>query len=251
MSQHLGRLVAALFLAVVACSPSSKGSGRKVDSLRACVPNQQIVCRCDIDDGIQTCTSEGLLTPCDCKPTTNPDTPLPGPPDEGGPDRPAACGNGRIDLGEACDDGNETSGDGCSANCQPDGSPPSGETCPGQPVTLWKGGAVVLSGTTTAYADDSDVSCEYSYGADRVYAVRVSAGGIMTIDAAFSDGFPAFVDIHKDKCAEFSTSILCEDTLAKPFKRVVPVEEGSTYYVFVDADYANPTGAYSIRLELP
>ena len=45
---------------------------------------------------------------------------------------PVACGNGRVDgpdpnepgdIGEVCDDGNQISGDGCSANCQSD------ETC--------------------------------------------------------------------------------------------------------------------------
>src|SRR5690242_18073018 len=35
----------------------------------------------------------------------------------GGPP-PATCGNGQIDPGEQCDDGNTTSGDGCSATCQ-------------------------------------------------------------------------------------------------------------------------------------
>ena len=29
-----------------------------------------------------------------------------------------ACGNGHINPGEQCDDGNNTSGDGCSAGCQ-------------------------------------------------------------------------------------------------------------------------------------
>ena len=32
-------------------------------------------------------------------------------------DQPASCGNGIIDLGERCDDGNRTSGDGCSLFC--------------------------------------------------------------------------------------------------------------------------------------
>ncbi len=31
---------------------------------------------------------------------------------------PATCGNGMIDPGETCDDGNSTSGDGCSSTCQ-------------------------------------------------------------------------------------------------------------------------------------
>ena len=32
-------------------------------------------------------------------------------------DQPASCGNGIIDLGERCDDGNRSSGDGCSSLC--------------------------------------------------------------------------------------------------------------------------------------
>jgi TonB family protein len=32
----------------------------------------------------------------------------------------AACGNGRVEAGEECDDGNRTGGDGCSASCRED-----------------------------------------------------------------------------------------------------------------------------------
>jgi cysteine-rich repeat protein len=43
------------------------------------------------------------------------------------------CGNGRLDFGEGCDDGNTASGDGCDANCAPrhcgDGSVGPGEEC--------------------------------------------------------------------------------------------------------------------------
>lgn len=34
---------------------------------------------------------------------------------------PASCGNGAVDTGETCDDGNTTDGDGCSATCQTEG----------------------------------------------------------------------------------------------------------------------------------
>ena len=36
----------------------------------------------------------------------------------GGECLPAGCGNGRVDNGEVCDDGNNVSGDGCSSTCQ-------------------------------------------------------------------------------------------------------------------------------------
>jgi cysteine-rich repeat protein len=36
----------------------------------------------------------------------------------GGDDTSATCGNGAVDQGEQCDDGNAAGGDGCSASCQ-------------------------------------------------------------------------------------------------------------------------------------
>jgi cysteine-rich repeat protein len=37
-----------------------------------------------------------------------------------GCDNEPRCGDGLVDTGEVCDDGNPVSGDGCSAACQPD-----------------------------------------------------------------------------------------------------------------------------------
>ncbi len=42
------------------------------------------------------------------------------------------CGNGHVDPGEACDDGNTVSGDGCNADCT---QVQSGYTCPKDPTT--------------------------------------------------------------------------------------------------------------------
>ncbi len=70
-----------------------------------------------------------------------PDAPLPPGTDafmSGPPDAfvaPPECGNSRIEPGEQCDDGNLTSGDGCSAECVRDpycgdgGPPDPGEVC--------------------------------------------------------------------------------------------------------------------------
>jgi cysteine-rich repeat protein len=49
--------------------------------------------------------------------------------DCGDPARPAACGNGCVELGERCDDGGRDDGDGCSQSCQVE----NGWECPGAP----------------------------------------------------------------------------------------------------------------------
>jgi len=41
------------------------------------------------------------------------------------------CGNGVVESGEQCDDGNTNSGDGCSATCQTEAPPPPPPTAPG------------------------------------------------------------------------------------------------------------------------
>ncbi len=55
----------------------------------------------------------------------------PPPADCGGGSPPPGCGNGVLDAGEGCDDGNVTSLDGCSASCNVDG--PAG-LCAGVPA---------------------------------------------------------------------------------------------------------------------
>src|SRR5262245_59763180 len=40
---------------------------------------------------------------------------------------PRSCGNGRVESGEQCDDGNTVSGDGCSDTCQIEQQPACGD----------------------------------------------------------------------------------------------------------------------------
>jgi len=54
--------------------------------------------------------------------------PTPGAPNEDNPNS-ATCGNGTVETGELCDDGNTLSGDGCRADCQPE----DGWSCSGMP----------------------------------------------------------------------------------------------------------------------
>jgi len=63
---------------------------------------------------------------------------------------PALCGNGVVDPGESCDDGNKTDGDGCTSTCVVEACPDSGGTgtCDGGGCcssTRDPSGAIVLS----------------------------------------------------------------------------------------------------------
>jgi cysteine-rich repeat protein len=69
------------------------------------------------------------------------------PPEEG-------CGNGTVDAGETCDDGNTTSGDGCSATCQTEEQPPC---CCGDGVI--NGGEQCDDGNTTS-GDGCSSTCQ-------------------------------------------------------------------------------------------
>ncbi|MDD5025812.1 MAG: DUF4215 domain-containing protein [Candidatus Peribacteraceae bacterium] len=51
------------------------------------------------------------------------------------PVQAATCGNGEIETGEACDDGNTTGGDGCSATCTVESGYSCTEGCPGTAFT--------------------------------------------------------------------------------------------------------------------
>lgn len=45
------------------------------------------------------------------------------------PPPPVNCGNGAIDAGEQCDDGNTANGDGCSSSCQNETNGPTNDAC--------------------------------------------------------------------------------------------------------------------------
>lgn len=71
----------------------------------------------------------------------------------------ARCGDGRMDPGETCDDGNNRSGDGCRSDCR------SNETCGNRIVDVARG--EVCDGTTNCAADCRSIT---SCGNGRVEA---------------------------------------------------------------------------------
>jgi cysteine-rich repeat protein len=175
------------------------------------------------------------------------------------------CGDGQVDTGEACDDTNHASGDGCNPDCRGvDGDPTSAGSCPGQTVDLWKGATVKGKGSTAAFgnslATPNGGGCPPSgtlppagtnTGNDHVYKVTPHAAGTMTVTLAAQDSatpLPAdlFLSAH-DTCSANAPATSCsQGTTAMS----LIVEANTPVFIAVDgATTANEK--YLITFKLP
>jgi cysteine-rich repeat protein len=258
-----------LAFVLIACSDNWADSLGNQSS-KLCVPNQTLVCQCGLDKGSQLCRVDQTLTECNCpsKTTTKPGDEKPGTTNKPGtnknhdeaepkPSPTARCGDGRVDVGEACDDGNEVDGDGCSTatdsqrGCEPDGSPASGDSCPGQEVILWKGVPVAFGGSTAGYKHDHASWCdEWTTGPDRVYGVTPKADGVVTVDATIASGFKVVIAIRQGACTTAEREPLCEVKDGTPFKGVIPVKKDEPIFIFVEGRETGVAGAFSLELDL-
>jgi cysteine-rich repeat protein len=274
MGLHFGRgglfILAAIAAGIVACSSGedeNPGTARqKID----CVPNTTIRCLCGLEEGTSQCTDDRKVTPCSCSPEAKEQNGSSNGSSSGSqngsgsvtptePPKPAEqakCGDGTIDVGEACDDGNTKDGDGCSAKCQPDSAPASADKCPGQPLSLWKGASLTVSGTTE-YGANNDISSmcgEETLSPDRVYAVTAQADGVMKITATVTSSGPlpynAIISVREGACDSAIAERLCASTDGE-LSKTLGVKKGSKYFVFIDGAGYTEFGSYSLELELP
>jgi cysteine-rich repeat protein len=126
-----------------------------------------------------------------------------------------ACGDGYINTGEQCDDGNTTSGDGCSSTCMTEMPMDTSDTCPGLAVPLALSVPIDIKGmmyapaheaTTSPYVDDY-TTCDGvgppPQGKDRVFQVIPAVSGTMHVELrniGSNGGFDGMLSAYKDTC---------------------------------------------------
>ncbi len=176
------------------------------------------------------------------------------------------CGDGAIDIDEACDDGNKVELDGCSNDCRRlEGDPMTANGCPGQPVDVWPGRQVSGLGSTTAYGNlwtKTGTGCAVSpydvnANAEHVYAVTPHGSGSLSVTLTPTLGADLML-VARTTCADPTTQgagMCAQGALEGGTENMtIPVENGQPVYVAVEGAgnvTAQNRGAYTISFSLP
>ena len=180
---------------------------------------------------------------------------------------PAACGNGIVDGGEECDDGNTTDDDGCSAVCKDEVAPES-YTCDGKPVRLegatpdapgprtlkFRGSTNVVTlpeaGVLPTNKWNTTATCGSS-SPDVVYQLTSDIDGWLT--ATVKGTYNATLSVRASCDATATTAPLAcirEVTGTAPKTLQVAIDKETPYYIVVDAYSAGTTGPFEVDLEI-
>ncbi len=150
------------------------------------------------------------------------------------------CGNGALEAGEQCDDGNNIDGDGCSATCIAD-EPTDG--CPGEAYALTSAG-LLIDGNTQEHADKLSASCGGSSAPDAIYEITPQSSGtlVATLTALYVKPI-----LYVQSGCPGGTEAACSGSAAPSVSVVVAA--GSKVNVVVDGS-AGTFGAYQLQLKL-
>lgn len=230
---------------------------KSLRALRGCVARSVLpaVVLAAAATGFTACSAEGDL---DLGP--GPDasidsrTPtLPPVTDDGGTDAPSGtaklCGNGKVDKGEQCDDGNRTNNDGCSSACKVE-SAGANDVCGGAPIQLTNLDASTVytgsvAGTTKGLYNHYSSRCGGS-GPDAVYRIDPPMTGRATLH--MSADFPAIVSV-RTSCTNAKTELGCTDDTGPASNIAFPVFQGAPVFLFVDG-YGGSGGNFTLDVEV-
>jgi hypothetical protein len=186
------------------------------------------------------CNANGVPDECD---TSLPDCNLNGIPDECEAGLVCECGNGILEAGEACDDGNIIPGDGCDQNCQresidqcADAAPICNETITGDTLTATSDGVLGCSQTNNVW---------YSY--------TPSASGTTTVSLCGSD-FDTVHGVHTGCPATSGNQVACDDDgcggVGVASVLTFSAVANTTYYISVGG-WNGSTGNYALTVSGP
>ncbi len=172
-------------------------------------------------------------------------------PDGGSPSEQTVCGDGKLEPGEPCDDGNNADGDGCSATCKTESAGPN-DVCPGVAIALTLTGADLrqgsVSGTTESIFGQTGASCGGASGKDAVYSVTSDVTGLLT--AKLTSTFDSVLYARRT-CDDTKTEAACNDAPGSAGGETIrlPVTKDQPVFLFIDG-YAGSTGSFTLDVEV-
>lgn len=153
------------------------------------------------------------------------------------------CGDGIRAGAELCDDGNTTSGDGCTATCTLEGACDSAVDLDGVGTVAADGTRVVL-GDNERQPSHGDGSCAPSRGGhDMVFRFDPPADGVAVFDTSGAETRFDTVLHARTTCVTATTEVACDDESGRGGASLIraAVRAGTPLYVFVDAADASAT----------
>ena len=166
---------------------------------------------------------------------------------------PGKCGNGVIDFGEKCDDGNTTRGDGCDENCQLE-TAPTRNACPGEQLLLTGNppSAKVTHGNvnlSSSYTAATGTACYVSSSKDAVYQVTPAIDGRLV--AKMKANYDASIYARTSSCTSSTAAnqLACSNSQPAGGEEVIsfPVTKQTPYWLIVET-HDGQHGIYDLEV---
>jgi cysteine-rich repeat protein len=159
---------------------------------------------------------------------------------------PSVCGNGTVEFGEACDDGNTLPGDGCAADCTVELAP----FCTAASLAvLGANSGDTTTGSTSFTGDEANGCLVDTAGREQLWRFIPLASGTLTLTLASDADLGVYV---RTDCESAASTVDCRDLeIAGTVETLeVPVTAATPVFIFVDGFTATDAGPYTLTLAM-
>lgn len=151
------------------------------------------------------------------------------------------CGNGKLDMGEACDDSNTSGGDGCSTMCALEGD---ANKCPTSAIIKLTN-AVSISSTTSGKANITSTLCGGYSAPDLVFAVLPQKTAPITVQLV-APNFDRVLSV-RGECANYKQCDACLDNSAQLNHTFQGATQNKQFYVVVTG-HSGSNGPFTLHI---